>query len=284
MINKRLAFLAFLAVLFVSCQFGGKQENPVPDDPVAEVDGHFLTKTDLQGIGRGLSEEDSLKMVQFFIEEWIKEQLLVKKAKEMMPSEQIDFSRQVQEYENELILEAYSAELKQKADTIVSYQEMLDYYKEQKENYILAENLYKVNYVSIPSSSPVIDSIYGWLMNGEPQAKVKVANRAESFNGTAVLEDSLWVSQSTLLTWYPVEAWVLESYQPENVKVFFADGVTYLLKVVNKRQAGESAPFAYKKKEIKGILIAKRKRDYVESSFNKVFEEGKNKKLYTIYK
>lgn len=284
MINKRLAIPALAVVFLLACQFGAEQETVVPEDPVAEVDGHFLTKSDLQGIGRGLPEEDSLEMVQFFVEEWIKEQLLVKKAREMMPSEEIDFSRQVQEYENELILEAYSAELKQKADTFISYQEMLDYYQEQKENYLLPQNLYKVNFVSIPSSSPVIDSIYGWLMDGSEVSMIKIANRAESFSGTAILEDSLWVAQNTVLSWYPVEEWLLESYQPGEVKVCFADGITYLLSLIDKRAEGEPAPFAYKKKEIKGILIAKRKRDFVESSFNKVFEEGKNKKLYTLYK
>jgi hypothetical protein len=77
---------------------------------------------------------------------------------------------------------------------------------------------------------------------------------------------------------------VLESYEAGSVKVYFDDGITYLVKVLDRRNAGEPAPFEFEQEEIRGILVARQKREFIESTFNKVYEEGKNKKLYTIYK
>lgn len=281
---RHLCGIVVLCALLASCQFGEQEQNEIPEDPVAEVDGVFLSESELEGIGQGLPKEDSIAMVDYFIEEWITEQLLVQKAKEVMPADQLDFEKQLRDYENDLILEAYFSELKVKADTTILQGEMVSYYEEQKENYLLNENLYRINFVRIPSSSPVIDSIYNWLLSDEEGVKVKIANRAESFGGAAMLDDSLWLGQENLLSWYPVEAQLLESYEVGSVKVYFKDGNTYLLKLHEVVNEGDYIPFSYKKEEIRGILVARRKRNYIESTMNKVFEEGKNQKRFTIYK
>jgi hypothetical protein len=81
-----------------------------------------------------------------------------------------------------------------------------------------------------------------------------------------------------------VEPFISESYGEGSVKVYFKGGNTYLLKIHEKVDKGSYIPFSYKKEEIRGILIARRKRSYIESTMNKVYEEGKNKKRFTIYK
>jgi len=187
-LRRYISFLPF-GLIALGCHFGAEREVEIPEDPVAEVDGNYLTKSDLEGIGRGLDKEDSIAMVNFYIEEWIKEQLLVQKAREIMPEEDLDFNRQVQKYENDLVLEAYMSELKFKADTNVSNVEIRSYFEEQIENYRLDENLYRLNFVMIPSSSPVIDSIYNWLSEEGSEAKLKISNRAESFSGQGAIID-----------------------------------------------------------------------------------------------
>ena len=122
---------------------------------VAECYGNKLYEEDLAGVvPSDANRMDSLSRVNAFVDSWIRRQLLIHQAEKNLTPEQLDFSKQLQDYRNSLIIYAYETQLiEQYLDTIVGEEEIMAYYEEHKENFQLRSNMVKVAYVILPQDT-----------------------------------------------------------------------------------------------------------------------------------
>ena len=78
-------------------------ENKSNEEPLARVNGNYLYPSDVNDIfPSNHSVEDSLVIMENFIDEWIKKQLLLEKADLNLTDEQKDVSKQVDDYRSSL--------------------------------------------------------------------------------------------------------------------------------------------------------------------------------------
>ena len=67
-----------------------------------------------------------------------------------LPSKQKQIDRKTQDYYNRLLIHKYQKELiSQKIDTNVSANKILEYYIKNKENFVLKNEIVKINFVSL---------------------------------------------------------------------------------------------------------------------------------------
>ena len=121
---------------------------------VAECYGQKLYAEDLEGVvPADASRMDSIARVNAFVDSWIRTQLLIHQAEINLPPEQLDFSRQLQDYRNSLTIYAYESQMiEQYLDTVVSEEEIADYYEGHKENFQLRATMVKAAYVVLDES------------------------------------------------------------------------------------------------------------------------------------
>lgn len=126
MLLKKLAIGLTLVLAFVSCQKAGNSND---DKVVATVYDKILYQSDLQSIMyEGISANDSIVKAKAFIDNWIRRQLLIHQAKSSLDKTELDFSKDIEEYRNSLIIYKYESMLiEQNLDTVVSDEEIAAY-------------------------------------------------------------------------------------------------------------------------------------------------------------
>jgi len=109
-----------------SCQNAKKSND---DKIVARAYDKVLYQSDLQSVVYdGISFNDSIVRTKAFIDNWIRRQLLIHQAEENIDKSELDFSKQIEEYRNSLIIYKYETIMIEKnLDTVVSDQEIEKY-------------------------------------------------------------------------------------------------------------------------------------------------------------
>ena len=123
--RKLVVGLVFF-MAFVSCN---NVNNGNGDRVVASIYDKTLHQSDLQSVlYEGISVNDSLVRTKAFINNWIRAQLIIHQAEKNIDKSELDFSRQIEDYRNSLIIYKYESQLiEQNLDTVVSDEEIAKY-------------------------------------------------------------------------------------------------------------------------------------------------------------
>ena len=123
---RRIVIGLVIVLAFISCQNNSKNNN---DKVVASVYDKNLYQSDLQDVlYEGISRSDSIVRTKAFIDKWIRRQLLIHQAENTIDASELDFSKQIEEYRNSLIIFKYESEMIEKnLDTVVTDEEIAKY-------------------------------------------------------------------------------------------------------------------------------------------------------------
>jgi retron-type reverse transcriptase len=96
---------------------------------VARAFDSYLTKEDIQGlVPDGVTDQDSMNIIRNYIDNWVKQQVVLHNAERNLDDESKNVEKQLQEYRSSLIMYAYERELvAQQLDTTVSMSEIEDF-------------------------------------------------------------------------------------------------------------------------------------------------------------
>jgi hypothetical protein len=111
-----------------------------------------------------MSEADSTAVIKNYINKWSKKELIYQKAEEnLSPEFKAEMTKQLEETRSNLMIYQYQRQMMlQKMDTVISEQEMEEYYSKNEESLKLNSNIVKALYVKIPIESPDIDKARTW--------------------------------------------------------------------------------------------------------------------------
>ncbi|MBR1793505.1 MAG: hypothetical protein IJ764_07705 [Bacteroidales bacterium] len=251
--------LSIVALLSVACS-GSRS-----DEVVARVYGHKLYRSDLAEIvPAGLKGEDSILLVQNYVNQWIDEMVLVSKAEKNIKE---DFSRQLAQYHNSLLIYAYEQRIVgQMIDTVVTDAEILQYYADHRDDFIL--------------KSPIVKSLYV-KMNPEDGGFWRMAALMEQYdmNESAYMEVQRIISHGVIEYSFDNEDWIplsrLRGKISDNVfsdphyfrrshfsRVWDSTGVS-MVHFFEAKLIDEYTPVEMEYDNIKTIIINMRKMDLV---------------------
>src|SRR4051812_46006583 len=168
-------FFAFCLVFVVLLSsFSNSFSGQADEKPIARVGAAYLYKSDLpaemtalagrnQNSAVNASKDDSMQIVKKYIDNWIHETLLLQHAKKNLSDDKKKFDKMVEDYKKSLVTYQYESELvKQKLDTVVSDEEIEEYYNENKANFELKDNIIKVIYVKVRKKAPKVEKVKEW--------------------------------------------------------------------------------------------------------------------------
>ena len=263
---KSPLFIGLLAFgLLTSCDFFKKE---LPSEPVARVNDNYLFKEDLVSlIQPNTSAEDSILIVNNYINRWATQQLLIDQARLNLPESQLaDYDQLVLDYTNDLYTNGYkNAAVSRQLDSSITAATYQEYYQKNKESFILKERLLKLRYIYVGNEFKTTEEVARQLERFEPDDIAALEEIAFQFN-RYYLNDSTWVKQDALQLEIPLIAVKsnAEKLKKSNfVRLQDSIGV-YLVQVQDALERGDDAPLEYVRPTIQQIILNKRKLDLIK--------------------
>lgn len=287
--SKYLPFfiLAFLLVSVFACNSLTQEDSE--DKVIARVFDSYLYSSDVTYLfPEGTNSIDSARMIEQFMESWIRKQLILDKAKFNLSNDQsyTEIENQLEDYRTSLIIYAYQKELiKQKLDTSISLNEIQNYYDENKTNFILEHDILRAKYIQLSLSAPNYQQVKQWCVSDDKEDIDSLEKYCHQFSNSFLLDDNTWILFENLKKEFP-----------QNINISFQDLVQsdftelndsinrYLILVKSFKNRDEIAPLEYEISNIKNIILFKRKTDMIDKMEEQVYQNGINNNHFEIFK
>ncbi len=280
-----------IAVTFIACNGKkntfmntGKHKN---EKPVARAYSYYLYPSDLDDIvPKGVSTNDSIELVTNYINNWVSQKILLQKAEDNLSEDNKNFSEQIQQYRNSLLIFAYESELlRQKLDTVVSLDEIEKYYSENKDNFDLRDNIVQVTYVIAPKNHPDLGGLKK-LLQGPFDINIQdIMNISQHNKFDLYVGKDKWMSFYDLLQKIPISIDNTDDFLKKNKFFEVNDNEKSYLVVIYKYMARESSsPLEFEKDNIRAVIINKRKAELLKKMQEDLFSDAEKSNKFEIYK
>lgn len=281
---KQTFYILVLCLLAMSCDFFKSTDNR---EPIARVNDAYLYKEDVEDIvPEGASKEDSILMVNAYVNRWARQLLLMDGALVNLSEEkQNEFSRFVNQYKNDLYTKAYLEGLvKKNIDTVVHANEAEVFYEANKESFKLNDDLLQFRYISLPLNPIDVDTIKNRFRRFKNKDKRYLDSISVQFKSYS-LNDSIWIKFSQVAEKIPVVS--IENKKQLLKKTNFLqlkDSLNlYLMQVNDVRLQNDYAPLEYVSTSIKQIVINKRKLELIKQLENDITKDAIKNNQFQIY-
>jgi hypothetical protein len=280
---RYLAYILFFTL--VACDYFVKPQEP---ESVARVGDDFLYRSDLQNlVPNGTSKEDSIAIVKSFIDRWATQKLLFEAAELNLNSEKVDELNQlIKQYKVDLFTNAYLEELIiRKIDTVVSNDEINQYYEANKQFFKNPNELVKLRYINLVKENPKFEKIRAKFNSFTPKDKKELAEMAIQFKSYA-FNDSIWVDVNQVYQKLPfINADNKEKYISNGMSYQYPDSTTvWLVKVKQVLPKDNPTPLQFLRPTIKQVIINKRKVELIKTIENEITNDAFKNNKYEIYK
>lgn len=281
---KRILFLILIIILVAGC----RNKKEIPDRIIVAKAGEVLLYLDQipKTILQNAHNEDSAAYIQNYINKWAKRELMLKRAQENLSSEiRTEIDNQVQEARSNLTIYQYQRQMMiEKMDTVVSDNEMENYYFENQQSFTLNSNIVKALYIKIPVESPEINRIKT-LARSELQADMQqletycfqFAEKFDDFNEE-------WISMDRLVAELPNDLGNEEQFLRRSNFYETADSsYIYLISIRDFRLRSLVAPFEYVTDDIKNIILNARRYEFIQALENGIYNDALKENMLKIY-
>ncbi|PYE80333.1 hypothetical protein DFQ11_106133 [Winogradskyella epiphytica] len=280
---KQTLYILILSILLTSCNFF---KQPMDENPIARVNESYLYESDIEGlVPKGTSKEDSILMVNAYVNRWARQLLLMDGALVNLPEKKQDeFAKLVSQYKNDLYTKAYLEGLvKKNIDTLVEQEEAEKFYEANKESFKLNDDLIQFRYISLPLNPINLDTITKRFKRFEANDIAYLDSISVQFKSYS-LNDSLWIKLNRVVEKIPI---ITNSNKDQLLKktnfLQLKDSLNlYLMQVNDVRLQNDYAPLDYVSTSIKKIVINKRKLELIKQLENDITKDAiKNNKFQT---
>ncbi len=255
--------------------------------PIARVNESYLYQEDIEGlVAEGTPKEDSLLLVNGFINRWATQLLLVDGAQTNLPEKmQQDFNKLVSQYKKDLFTKAYlDALVKRNIDTTVTAEEAQKVYELNKETFKLNEELLKLRYIKIAQNAINKDDIEKRFKRYTDEDKTYLDSISIQFK-SYTLNDSVWVKVSQVIDKVPVlSAENKKELLKKSNFLQLKDSLDlYLMQINDVLLQNDYAPLEYVKPTINQIVMNKRKLELIKQLEKDITKDAIKNKEFEIF-
>ncbi len=252
----------FLLLILISFLFSCTVDTEIVDQPVAKVYDKYLYVSDLQQIiPQKISPQDSEALANRFIQDWIKKQLLLKKAELNLTKKDKDVDKLLDDYRTSLLIFRYQQEyLKTKLDTNFEQKEIETYYNLHSSDFKLKANIICGIYVKISRDDNNLENIKQWARNNNNQYYNKLQDYCSKRAAKFILFDKEWMYFDQILGEIKTDIGDQSEFLKKEKTIDYLDSVyRYFVFIKDYKLRDEPAPVNMAASDIKNILINKNK-------------------------
>lgn len=269
---------------FISCDLFkiNKKENATKEI-VAIVNTEKLFKTDFMNvIPKNIHKIDSQVLAKSYIQDWAINKLLLEKAKNNSSSQTINqIDDLVKDYEESLLINNYKEQLvKQKLDTVITKEELEEFYLLNKDNFKLNEELIKIKYLYVPKNINDKKNIIALfksddILDLDELEKQELSFKFHQFN------DSIWRELDNVLLKLPFSK---EKLLKKTKFIQKQDSIgLYLVGVRDVLERNSIAPLSYVTSTIKQMILHNRKIQLIRNIEKIIIKDAIQNNNFKIY-
>lgn len=280
----RLTIVLFCIFIFSSCDYlSVLEKEEQTSEVVAIVNSEKLFKEDLKGIlPNNFSKEDSLIIVNSYIQDWAIKKLLLKEAANNNSSESLEnINKLVQDYKESLLINNYKEQLiNQKLDTLISDQEIEEYYLANNENFKLNEVLVKTKYLYFNHTLRDEKEVIKLFKSDNIEDAEELERQQLSFK-MYQLNDSVWTELDKVLLKLPFSK---ENLLKKSKFIQKQDSLgLYLVAIKDVLNRNDIAPLSYIEPTIKEMILHKRKIELIREIEKLIVKDATKNNNFKIY-
>jgi len=281
---KRIYLVIILGAILHSCDYFTIKNDT--RQPVARVNDTYLYKEDLKSIfANDMSPQDSAIIANNFINNWIKQHLLLSKAQINLKNSTEKFEELVKSYREDLFINSYKeAVVKQYLDTEITEQNIKEFYDENKQNFKLNEELVKIKYIKIGKN----------VLNKNELVKLFKSSKKEDLDSLITkeiylksyhLNDSIWIKFSDVLAKTPILKEVdKKQFLKKDNFIQKEDSLSlYLVTIKDVLDRNGISPKSYITPTIKQMILHQRKLLLLRNIEETLIDDASKKQQFEIY-
>jgi len=278
---KNILWLALLAL--TSC-IGGSDKSS--ENVLARVQNEYLYESDVEDlVPPGTPVTDSISIIRNYVKQWVSQRLFLDKADKNLLAEDKDFKRQLEEYRNSLIIYKYESELvRQNLDTLVTDQEIENYYNDNLGNFQLKNNIVKVYYARFEEDYEHLRRVRNFFYSSQAEHRDSVDHYIENFSDLYFLNDETWILFNDVIRFVPITTYNQEAYLENHRKIeITSEPYVYFVHFSDFRIKEGVSPLSFEKVNIREIILNKRKLTIINNMREEVYEMASEKGDFDIY-
>lgn len=281
---KNPLIIVFLAGALASCDFVIGDEDRGRE--VARVYDVILYQEDLaEVLPAGLSEEDSVIWAQNYINNWGKEQLIIRKAEFNLADREKDFQELVDQYRSDLLKFTYQQRyVNEHLDTVITDEQIVEYYADHQSEFELKENILKVDFMVVGPDAPELDQVRSWFRSSEEEDRLSLEDYAFRYARISGFADTGWVRYNDVARLIPLKTYNQQEFLSHNSFVEISDSAgIYFLNILDYKIADDVSPLPYVHETIRNIILNKRKQELIASMEERIVNDAYEKNDFEIY-
>lgn len=263
----------FCLLLLASCSGNDKVIASVNDSELTENDAFILMRH------AGLNF-DSIADKNEFVDQWIENEVFKAEMKELYPEEWKLIQLRASNYSGDLAkFYLEENELKKQLDTIVSMNEITEYYNSHKDEFVLHDYIVKAMYLKIPKGIDFkAKNIQQKYLLKNDKDIIEVNSYAKLYAVNFYYNDSAWVYFNELTKDITLTKYNTDNIVLNRTKTYFSDDdYTYFLNIIDFNLKDEAPPVDFLQNEIKSIIVANRLQILKEKNESKLIQRIKKK-------
>ena len=256
------------------------------DQVVARVGEHKLYKSELeQFIPNMIPAADSVRLAGQYINTWAMDQLYLDVAEAQLSKAELDVSAELESFRRSLLKYRYEQRyINDRLDTLVTDEQVRQYYQEHEADFALKRPILKVRFVDVMKDSPNKDAILK-MMTSKEYSDVQRADTLAQSTALRYFDSSdTWMDAGELARYFGLDyTEMLSHLKGDMIRYEPADrGDLMAAYVLDIRKSG-SAPIEYCSSRIRDILMSARKHALMTSLERDLLENALESNNFVIY-
>ena len=238
-------------------------------DAVAHLGDAVLTMEELrERIPNNISAEDSAALAQEIIQSWLKDALVLQEAEKMSEEEKLSVERRIDDYRKSLLIYSFEQDwIKKNMDTVVTDEQIQNYYDSNKSSLKMNEHFLKLKYCALPENTEDAQKMSNAFASEDAvtweaycqQAGAKYYNKPDLFVN--------WDQFAKLIP-LAVQDRTLFLTQTASAQQIVLNGEIFWFKVSSYLLPGDQAPIEMVRNNIASILLNIRKQEVLQKMKN----------------
>jgi hypothetical protein len=281
---RSIAILLFLSFWLGGCNLLNPEKETIV---LAKIGDKSLFLSEIQpSIPENVEGADSALFVKEQVKKWVEQTLLLQMAELNLSESEKNIEKEIEDYRKSLLIYAYEkAFIAQKLDTLISDNEVANYYEGNLQNFELKDYVVKVLYTKLEKNAPQISYLRTMINNTEEQeVRYQLEDYCRQFATNYMLEDQVWLYFEDLLKEIPIKTYNIDAFLKNNKVVEIEDEqYLYFLVIKDYRLKDSVSPLELEKSRIKSIILNKRKLELTKSMRKDLYQDALNKNLIEYY-
>ncbi len=281
--NYKAAF-GLTLVLLGAC--GNPEKSGKKADIVARAgDAELDRESFAAGFASNGLVKDSVYNAHKSIEAWAVEALFYQEALSRLNKDELMIDKQVEDYRKSLVNYIYQSKMiEANLDTVISNEEIESYYNDHRDNFILRDNILKVNYIKVPVQAPGLAKIRKLIPSAQAKDKEMLEQLCNQNAESFFMNDSTWLFLEDIKKEMPaLKEQPDYSLTPGRQLEFEDDQYFYYLKVKDVKVKNAYSPINFERQNIRKFILNNRKTQLVSQYKQSLLEKAKAEKTFTVY-